>query len=83
MEVTETITVVMTSGMLVPSQASATGTLSVTSAVSEIFPPLSQSQPVSGTFITPSGNTCPVSHPIVIQPSNQRLALGCYWEWRS
>ena len=76
MEVTETITVVSASEGLIPSQASAAGTFSVISAVSGIFPPTSQSQPVSGTFITPSGNTCPVSHPIVIQPSNQRLAPG-------
>ena len=76
MEVTETITVVTASGGLIPSQASAIRTFSVTSAVSEIFPLASQSQPVMGTFITPSGNTHPVSHPIVIQPSSQRLASG-------
>ena len=29
-----------------------------------------------GTFTTPSGSTRPVSHPIVIQPSDQGLPLG-------
>ena len=73
MEVTETITVVTACG---GSILSAAETFSVTSAVSEIFPPASQSQPVLGTFISPLGNSRPVSHPIVIQPSNQRLASG-------
>ena len=76
MEVTETITVVTASGVLVSSQASATGTFTITPTVSGVFPPASQSQPVLGTFITPSGNTHPVSHPIVIQPSNQRPTSG-------
>ena len=58
MEVTETITVVMASGVSVPSPASATGTFPITPAVSGVFPPASQSQPVLGTFITSSGNTC-------------------------
>ena len=31
---------------------------------------------MAGTFTTPSGSTHPVSQPIVIQPSNQRLPLG-------
>ena len=75
-EVTETVTVVTASGGSIPSQASTAGTFSVISAVSEMFPPASQSQLVSGTFITPSGNTHPVSHPIVIQPYNQRPASG-------
>ena len=29
-----------------------------------------------GTFTTLLGNTCPVSHPIIIQPSDQRLTPG-------
>ena len=37
------------------------------------FPSNSQSQPAVGTFTTPSGSTHPVSHPIIIQPSDQRL----------
>ena len=73
-EVTKTITMVTASGMSVPT--SAVGTFSVTSAISGIFPPASQSHPLSGTFITPSGSTRPMSHPIVIQPANQRLASG-------
>ena len=40
------------------------------------FPSNSQSQLVVGTFTTPSGSTRPVSHPIIIQPSDQRLPPG-------
>ena len=37
------------------------------------FPSNSRSQPAVGTFTTPSGSTRPVSHPIIIEPSDQRL----------
>ena len=37
------------------------------------FPSTSQSQPSMETFTTPSGSACPMSHPIIIQPSGQRL----------
>ena len=36
------------------------------------FPSNSQSQLAVGTFTTPSGSTHPVSHPIIIQPSDKR-----------
>ena len=40
------------------------------------FPSTSWSQPAVGTFTTPSGSTHPVSHPIIIQPSDQRPPPG-------
>ena len=40
------------------------------------FPSNSQSQLAVGTFTTPSGSTRPVSHPIIIQPSDQRQPPG-------
>ena len=40
------------------------------------FPSASQSQPVVGTFTTPLGSTHPVSHPIIIQPPDQRPPPG-------
>ena len=46
---------------------------SVIPSIPGTFPSNSQSRPVVGTFTTPSGSTHPVSHPIVIQPSDQRL----------
>ena len=36
------------------------------------FPSTSQSQLLVETFTTPSGSACPMSHPIIIQPSGQR-----------
>ena len=75
-EVTEAITVVMTSGVPIPSHSSAAGTSSGTPAVPRVFPLATQSHPMSGTSITPSGHTHLGSHPIIIQPSNQRLASG-------
>ena len=75
-EVTEAITVVMTSGVSIPSQSSTAETSSFTPAAPGVFPLATQSHSKSGTSITPSGHTHPVSHPIVIQPSNQRLASG-------
>ena len=74
LEMAKTTTIVTTSGTSIPM--STVGTSSVTSAISGIFPPASQSHSLSGTCVTPSGSTCPVSHPIVIQSANQRLASG-------
>ena len=37
------------------------------------FPSTSQNQPLMETFTTPSGSAHPVSHPIIILPSGQRL----------
>ena len=51
-------------------------TFSAIPSISVTFPSNSQSQPVVGTFTTPSGSTRPVSHPIVIQPSNERMPPG-------
>ena len=75
-EVTEAITTVTASEVSVTSQLSSTVAFSVLPSVSGTFPLNSQSRLVVGTFTTPSGSTHPVSHPIVIQPSNQRPPPG-------
>ena len=49
---------------------------SVIPSIPGTFPSNSRSQPVVGTFTTQSGSTHPVSHPIIIQPSDQRLPPG-------
>ena len=56
----------------VTTQAPSTIAFSVIPSIPGTFPSNSQSQLVVGTFTTLSGSICPVSHPIVIQPSNQR-----------
>ena len=75
-EVTEAVTTETVSEVLVTSQASSTIAFSVLPSVLGTFPLNSQSRPVVGTFTTPSVSTRPVSHPIVIQPSDQRPPLG-------
>ena len=75
-EVTGAIATVMASEVMVTSQPSSTIAFSVFPSVSGTFPSNLQSQPVVETSTTPSGSTCPVSHPIVIQPSNQRPPPG-------
>ena len=71
-EVMGAITTVVVSEVPVTTQASSMIAFSVIPSIPGIFPSNSQSQPVVGTFTTPSGSIHPVSHPIVIQPSNQR-----------
>ena len=71
-----TITTVTASGVSVTSQAPSTVAFSVLPCMSGAFPSTLQSRPVVETSITPSGDVCPVSHPIVIQPSNQRPPPG-------
>ena len=75
-EATEAVTIVTASEVSVTSQASSMVAFSVLPSVSGTFPSNSQSQPVVGTFTAPSGSTHPVSHPIVIQPSDQRPPPG-------
>ena len=75
-EATEAITIVTVSEVPVTSQASSMVAFSAIPSISGTFPSNSQSRPVVGTFTTPSGSTRPVSHPIVVQPSNQRPPPG-------
>ena len=75
-EAVETITTMTASGVSVTSQAPSMVAPSITPSMSGAFPSTLQSQPVVKTSITPSGEVCPVSHPIVIQPSNQRPPPG-------
>ena len=72
-ELMEAITTVAVSEVPVTTQVPSTIAFSVIPSIPGTFPLNSQSQTVVGTFTTPSGSTRPVSHPIVIQPSNQRL----------
>ena len=67
------ITTVAVSEVLATPQAPSTIAFSIIPSIPGAFPSNSQSQPVVGTFTTPSGSTCPMSHPIIIQPSDQRL----------
>ena len=69
----EAITTVAVSEVPATTQVPSMIAFSVIPSIPGTFPSNSQSQLVVGTFTTPSGSTHPVSHPIVIQPSNQRL----------
>ena len=75
-EATEAVTTVTASEVPVTSQPSSVIAFSVLPSASGTFLLSSQSRPVVGTFTTPSGSAHPVSHPIVIQPSDQGLPLG-------
>ena len=75
-EVTEAITTVTVSEVPVTTKASSTIAFSAIPSIPGTFPSNSQSRLVVGTFTTPSGSTHPVSHPIVIQPSDQRPPPG-------
>ena len=66
------ITTVAVSEVTVTPQVSSTIVFSVIPSIPGTFPSNSRSQPVVGTFTTPSGSTHPVSHPIIIQPFDQR-----------
>ena len=75
-EMTEAITTVPDSEVPVTTQVCSRIAFSAIPSIPGTFPSNSQSQPVVGTITTPSGSTCPVSHPIVIHPSNQRPPPG-------
>ena len=66
-------TTVVVSEVLATPQVPSSIAFPVIPSIPETFPSASWSQPVVETFITPSGSTRPVSHPIIIQPSDQRL----------
>ena len=66
------ITTIAVSETLATPQVPSTIAFPVIPSKPGTFPSNSQSQPAVGTFITPSGSTHPVSHPIIIQPSDQR-----------
>ena len=70
------ITTVAVSEVPATPQVPSTIAFSVIPSIPGTFPSSSQSQPAVGTFTTPSGSTRPVSHPIIIQPSDQRLPAG-------
>ena len=67
------ITTVAVSEVPATPQVPSTIAFPVIPSIPGTFPSNSQSQPAVGTFTTLSGSTCPVSHPIIIQPSDQRL----------
>ena len=71
-EATGAITTVAVSEVPVTTQVPSMIAFSVIPSIPGTFSSNSQSQPVVGTFTTPSGSIRPVSHPIVIQPSDQR-----------
>ena len=66
-------TTVVVSEVLATPQMPSSIAFPVIPSIPGTFPSASRSQPVVETFTTPSGSTRPVSHPIVIQPSDQRL----------
>ena len=71
-EVAGAATTVVVSEVLVTPQVPNSIAFPVIPSIPGTFPSASQSQPVVETFTTPSGSTCPMSHPIIIQPSDQR-----------
>ena len=66
------ITTVAVSEVPATPQVPSTIAFHVIPSIPGTFPSNSQSQPAVGTFTTLSGSTCPVSHPKIIQPSDQR-----------
>ena len=66
------ITTMEVSEVLAMPQVSSSIAFPAIPSIPGTFPSNSQSQPVVETFTTPLGSTCPVSHPIIIQPSDQR-----------
>ena len=75
-EVAGAITTVAVSEVPATPQVPSTIAFSVIPSIPGTFPSNSQSHPAVGTFTTPLGSTHPVSHPIIIQPSDQRLPPG-------
>ena len=71
-EAAGTITTVAVSEVPAAPQVPSSIAFPVISSIPGTIPSNSQSQPAVGTFTTPLGSTCPVSHPIIIQPSDQR-----------
>ena len=72
-EMAEAITTVAVSEVPAASHVSSSVAFTVIPSIPGTFPSASQGQPVVGTFTTPSGVACPMSHPIIIQPPDQRL----------
>ena len=68
----EAITTVVVSEVLATPQVPGSIAFPVFPSIPGTFPSASQSQLVVETFTTLSGSTRPVSHPIIIQPSDQR-----------
>ena len=66
------ITTVAVSEVPATPQVPSTIAFSAIPSIPGTFPSSSQSQLVVGTFTTPLGSTHPMSHPIIIQPSDQR-----------
>ena len=75
-EEAEAITTVAVSEVPATPQVTSTIAFPVIPSIPGTFPSNSQSQPAVGTFTIPSGSTCLVSHPIIIQPSDQRPPPG-------
>ena len=71
-ETAEAITTVAVSEVPATSHISSSVAFTVIPSIPGTFPSASQSQPVVGTFTTPSGVAHPMSHPIIIQPPDQR-----------
>ena len=71
-EVVGAITTVAVSEVPATPQVPSSIAFPVIPSIPGTFPTSSWSQPAVGTFTTPSGSTHPVSHPIIIQPSDQR-----------
>ena len=70
------ITTVAVSEVPATSQVPSTIAFPVIPSIPGTFPSNSQSHPAVGTFTTLSGSTRPVSHPIIMQPSDQRPPPG-------
>ena len=66
------VTTVVVSKVSATPQVPSSIAFPVIPSIPGTFPSASQSQPVVETFTTLSGSTRPVSHPIIIQPSDQR-----------
>ena len=66
-------TTVVVSGVLATPQMPSSIAFPIIPSIPGTLPSASQSQLLGETFTTPLGSTRPMSHPIVIQPSDQRL----------
>ena len=71
-ETAEAITTVAVSEVPAAPHVSGSVAFTVVPSIPGTFPSESQSQPVVGTFTTPSGVARPMSQPIIIQPPDQR-----------
>ena len=66
------VTTVIVSEVLATPQVPSSIAFPVIPSIPGTFPSASWSQVAVETFTTPSGSTHPMSHPIIIQPSDQR-----------